>query len=600
MHLDHPWLNVLMGPKCLTHTLEMNIRVCILDRMFDEDYHVDVNFLQNELSLRQTFYIAGLLNLVLSPFIVMFGLVYFALKNAQRYHADPRSLSTRSWCLFANYTFRKYNELPHCFQRRLNKAVPWAEKYVQQFSSPLLSVYARFASFIFSSLLAVLIALWILNEQMMKLDFQFLGINRNLYWYMGMFAMGLGMVRSFIVQQSSTWEAHEPLLSCISYTNYFPKHWKEIGLNSVQVYNEFTDMFMLNIAIPGVHRSIFVQEMLGVIFTPFILWFVLPDKAADILAFLRECTLEKKAVNSICSFADFSKAGFSRHGAHPGELHEGSTIPQEAVDEEQGVSRDENIPDYANQQIGRGDVHPVDNKFEKSFVGFKANNPRWEPPEQGQQLLSKLMETIELRDTDHAPRHRLHGSFHGGPFAPLSPVAARDAAAARDTVTAASAAVAFISSSHYLPPEDADAVHTAVFQRYMAYGSLMGATQGEGAERGPRSTAHCSGTKWGGAGRVEVAEAEGRLEALSAKRLELDEHLLNVLLMEYSESAVDGLPAVARRAAPPHTSTGEDSTAPTSRQKAVGIVEGRDDGCDLRGAVQHEDGGSVAGAPFAA
>ena len=43
----------------------------------------------------------------------MFVLVYFALKKAQRYHADPRTLSTRSWCLYAKYIFRKYNELPH-------------------------------------------------------------------------------------------------------------------------------------------------------------------------------------------------------------------------------------------------------------------------------------------------------------------------------------------------------------------------------------------------------------------------------------------------------------------------------------------------------
>ena len=46
MHIDHPWLNVLMGPKCLTHTLEWNLRICLLDRMFDEDYRVDPHFLQ--------------------------------------------------------------------------------------------------------------------------------------------------------------------------------------------------------------------------------------------------------------------------------------------------------------------------------------------------------------------------------------------------------------------------------------------------------------------------------------------------------------------------------------------------------------------------
>eukprot|EP00961_Rhodomonas_salina_P173005 2332856-Rhodomonas_salina.1 len=72
----------------------------------------------------------GLINLVLSPFIVMFILIYFTLKNVQRYHADPRTLSTRSWSLYAKYSFRKYNELPHRFQRRIAKvspAVPYPE-----------------------------------------------------------------------------------------------------------------------------------------------------------------------------------------------------------------------------------------------------------------------------------------------------------------------------------------------------------------------------------------------------------------------------------------------------------------------------------------
>ncbi len=38
---------------------------------------------------------------------------------------------------------------------------------------------------------------------MMKLDFYFAGVTRNLYWWMGMCAMGLGVARSFIIQQVS-------------------------------------------------------------------------------------------------------------------------------------------------------------------------------------------------------------------------------------------------------------------------------------------------------------------------------------------------------------------------------------------------------------
>lgn len=130
MHYDHPLLNRLMGPKALTHTLEWNIRYCVIEPLFDSEYRVDPRVLGSPHLLQRRLYTMGLINLVLSPFIVMFILIYFTLKNVQRYHADPRTLSTRSWSLYAKYSFRKYNELPHRFQRRIAKvspAVPYPE-----------------------------------------------------------------------------------------------------------------------------------------------------------------------------------------------------------------------------------------------------------------------------------------------------------------------------------------------------------------------------------------------------------------------------------------------------------------------------------------
>jgi hypothetical protein len=391
--------------------------------------------------------------------------------------------------------------------------------------------------------------------QMMKLDFHFMGMNRNLYWYMGIFAMGLGMVRSFIIQHTNTSEAHEPLLSCISYTNYFPRHWRELRLSSIEVHDEFTDLFMLNVAIPGLHRSIFVQEMLGVIITPFILWFVLPDKSGEILAFLRMCTVEKKAVNCICSFADFSNDGFCRHGAMNQDeiLHQSNDVRDQrhADDIEEGLPMGHGATISEHQYRRDGAVQPVENKFQKSFVGFKANNPLWEPPQEGQQLLCRLMETIDLRsdmDVD-ARRFGLPRSVHG----PLgaSGTSGRNSVTQRDPLTAANAAAAFISSSHFLPPEDAETVQNAVFQRYKTYGNLIGGTHSiasggvmpEHADmRGMRggTLGLSSGGRWG-AYRADGAEFPFET-SVSGRRLEIDEHLLNVLLMEYSETCAHGMP----------------------------------------------------------
>ena len=134
LNIEHPLVAKLMGPRALTLTMEWCIRHCVVERLFDCEYKVDPRFLASPHMLQQRFYVAGIVNLVLSPFIIVFLLIYFALKNAQRFHADPRSLSTRSWSLEAKYTFRKFNELSHYFQVCLPP--------VNRFSLPTLSSFS--------------------------------------------------------------------------------------------------------------------------------------------------------------------------------------------------------------------------------------------------------------------------------------------------------------------------------------------------------------------------------------------------------------------------------------------------------------------------
>lgn len=273
-------------------------------------------------------------------------------------------------------------------QRRLDKAVPWAEKYVAQFTSPLLSIVARFVSFVCSSMLAVLITLWLINEQMMKLDFLFLGIHRNLYWYMGVIAMSLGVARSCISHGSHAHEAPRMLKQCASYTTHLPRSWQEAGLASPSVRCSFSELFMYNVGVPWLQRSVFLQEVMGVIVTPFFLLFVLPDKAEDMLVFLRHNTVDKPAVNSIINYADFSSSGFSKHAAREQTANNG--VPP-AAHRHGAAGAAPSLADavHAQRMLQR---EKAQGRFEKSFVGFKANHPTWQPPEEGQAFLCKLMQ----------------------------------------------------------------------------------------------------------------------------------------------------------------------------------------------------------------
>lgn len=59
--------------------------------------------------------------------------------------------------------------------------------------------------------------------------------------------------------------------------------------------------------------SIFLEEVLSIVFTPFILWWSLPKCSDRIVDFFREFTVHVDGVGYVCSFAvfDFDKPNVS-------------------------------------------------------------------------------------------------------------------------------------------------------------------------------------------------------------------------------------------------------------------------------------------------
>lgn len=57
-------------------------------------------------------------NLVLSPFLSMFLLAYFFMRNAERLYHHPAGLGSRRWSGLAKWRLRELNELPHYLHHR--------------------------------------------------------------------------------------------------------------------------------------------------------------------------------------------------------------------------------------------------------------------------------------------------------------------------------------------------------------------------------------------------------------------------------------------------------------------------------------------------
>ena len=60
----------------------------------------------------------AVVNLLLAPFSLIFLLIYFFLRNAEKFYHSPSSLGARRWSPLAAWRLREFNELPYYVQHR--------------------------------------------------------------------------------------------------------------------------------------------------------------------------------------------------------------------------------------------------------------------------------------------------------------------------------------------------------------------------------------------------------------------------------------------------------------------------------------------------
>lgn len=339
----------------LTKTMEWNLNYCIMSNMFDPtSFTVRERFVSDPAALSRRFMICGVVNLMLSPFIMVFMLIYFFFKHAQSFKTDPSMAGTRNWSHLARWKVREFNELDHFFENRINSSFKAANEYVLQFPSNEVAVVAKFIVFVAGSFASVLILLSLTDETLLLyVEIQ----GHNLLWYITVFGIIAAAGRPFVVDKHTVFDPEAAFAKVADATHYYPRRWRR-KVHTYDVYDEFTSMFRYKVVS-------FLQEIVGVAVVPFWLLLCLPQQSQQILQFVHEFTETKEDLGDVCAFAvfDFECHGNANYGAH--------------------VRRDKK---YRSKQ----------GKMEKSLVTFKENNPDWVPGPQGQMLLNNLKAQQDL------------------------------------------------------------------------------------------------------------------------------------------------------------------------------------------------------------
>ncbi|PIN23106.1 Integral membrane protein [Handroanthus impetiginosus] len=339
--------NGLQGRLILPKTLEWTLNWCILQNMFDRNFHIRRDFVSDPNTLKKRLMIVGCVQLLLSPFLVIFMLVYLFLRHAEQFYNHPSAASSRRWSNLSKWMFREFNEVDHLFKHRMKSSVEHASEYLKQFPSPILTIVAKFISFVSGGFAAVLIIIAFLEESLLEGHI----FGRNLFWYAAVFGTITALSRAAMVDELLVLDPQGAMSQVVQHTHYMPKRWRGKE-NTETVRLEFETLFQYT-------GMMLLEEMASIFLTPYLLLFVVPKRVDDILKFVMDFTVDVEGVGHVCSFSlfDFRNHGNRKYGS-----------PFDS-------------PRYQRSSQG---------KMEKSFLSFQIAYPSWEPNADGKQFVTTL------------------------------------------------------------------------------------------------------------------------------------------------------------------------------------------------------------------
>lgn len=356
----------LRNRKLFTRTLEWNIELCIMDFVFNRKGHVRPLFLKDthrknlSNALRFRFILIGITSLVSAPFLATFFILEHFFQNFNDYQKNPAQIGLREYTPFAQWKFREFNELNHLFQRRINMSYPFATRYINQFPKDKTIQIAKFVSLISGAVVSVLGLATILDQENF-LNFE-ITPGRTTIFYIGIFGSIWAVARGLLPDDNMVYDTAFSIQEVVQFTHYEPQHWAG-RLHTVEVKEEFSQLYQMKLLI-------FVEEVLSIFFTPFVLWFSLPKCSERIIDFFREFTVHVDGIGYVCTFAEFR---FMNQAIRPG-ANQPTTTRDTRIAPAVGAGNTNANPNLRDDYFAS-----KDHKLEHSYWGFMndyARNPK--------------------------------------------------------------------------------------------------------------------------------------------------------------------------------------------------------------------------------
>jgi autophagy-related protein 9 len=275
----------------LTKLLEWNFIFCFINPLINENREISDSIKIDRNSYVSTvnskLKIISVINLVFMPFLLVFMILYMILQYGEQFYNNPKLIVNRQWSLKALWKLRYYNELPHLFNIRIEKAAIATKEYQKQFPSRLYETISHFITFVMGSVFMILLGLTLLNENLLiNLDISF---NRPILWYMGIIGGILTISKTF--GNNNSVNDPEKYIKKIGEHISLSEEWLQNCRQSF-VKDELIKLFPQRVLL-------LIEECYCLLLTPYILWFVLKKESPIICDYLINTLTTHHSVNGL-------------------------------------------------------------------------------------------------------------------------------------------------------------------------------------------------------------------------------------------------------------------------------------------------------------
>lgn len=310
-------------------------------------------------SIRARARLAAVLCVLVSPFVTLYLFVYTAVNYVAALSTQPAVLAARQWTPLARWRYREFNELPHEFRKRLNRAYEPAQRYCDSFPAYWLAVPARFLSFVLSGFVFALVVLSVVDDKLM-LDTE-IAFGRAGVWWLTVLGSALALLRAAAPDPNAVYSPDEHLLAVGKITHYMPPRWRDRA-SEPAVRREFARDYDYRFAV-------LLRELASIVIMPVLLVWYVPRLAEPLVHFVDVSTVNVEGIGPVCQLALFRLAT-------AGDPLYGSPSAADAPD---------------------GALRAQDGKLEKSLLLFRANHPQWRAPAESRALVANLRQFADRR-----------------------------------------------------------------------------------------------------------------------------------------------------------------------------------------------------------